>query len=82
MAEAGRDLDLAEEPLRAERGGQLRIQHLDRHLPAVAQVLGQVDGGGASAPELALDLVAAGEGGGHPRIPFGQALRPGRLGVG
>ena len=62
MLEPGGDLDLAGEPVGAERGGQLGAQHLDRHLAVVLQVLGEVDGGHAALAELALDAVAVGEG--------------------
>ncbi len=60
----GRDLDLAQEALPADGLGQLGAQHLDRHPPIVLQVLGQVHRGHAARPELALDVVAVGEGGG------------------
>ena len=48
-------LDLAQEPLGAERGGELRAQHLDRDVAVVLEVVREVDGGHAAAPELALD---------------------------
>ncbi|MEJ2504079.1 MAG: hypothetical protein P8177_12345 [Gemmatimonadota bacterium] len=59
MLEVRRGPDLREEPLPAHHGGQLRLQHLERHLPAVLQVLRQVDRGHATLTELALDPVAA-----------------------
>ncbi len=67
MAELARDLDLAQEPLGAERGGELRAHHLHRHLALVLLVLGQVDGGHAALAEDPLHLVAAGECLGHLR---------------
>jgi plasmid stabilization system protein ParE len=75
VLEPGRDLDLAEEPLRPQRQPQLGPEHLHRNLPVMAKVLGEVDGRHAPLPELALQrvplperLVEGGEGregGGH-----------------
>ena len=62
MLEPGGELDLAEEALGAERGGELGMEHLERDRAVVPEVLGQVDGGHAAAAELALDAVAVGEG--------------------
>jgi hypothetical protein len=61
--QARREADLPLEPLRAERLGQLRMQHLERDRAIMAQVLGEIDRGHASAPELTLDGVAARKGG-------------------
>ena len=58
---AGGDPDLAGEPVGAEQGAQLGAEHLDRHLAAVPQVVGQVDRGHAAVAELAEDGVAVGE---------------------
>ena len=55
MLQPGGDLDLAEEAIAADRGGELGPQHLDRHLPVVPQVLGQIDRGHAAAAQLALE---------------------------
>ena len=63
MLEVGGDLDLGQEPLGAEHGGQLGAQHLERDLAVVPQVVREVDGGHAARAELALDAVAVGEGG-------------------
>jgi hypothetical protein len=40
MLESRRDADLAEEPVAAERGGQLGPEHLDRHLAVMSDALG------------------------------------------
>jgi hypothetical protein len=40
VLEVGGGLDLGEEPLGADHGGEFRAQHLDRHLAVVPQVLG------------------------------------------
>ena len=76
MLQVGGGPDLADKPLRADHGGQLGAQHLDRHLAIVAEVVRQVDGGHPARTELALDAVAVGEGGGkagdgvaHRRTP-------------
>jgi hypothetical protein len=57
------DLDLPEESLRAERGGELGAQDLERHGPIVPEVAGEIHGGHAAAAELALDAIAIGQGG-------------------
>ena len=44
---------------------QVRSKDLDRHLAVVLEVLGQIDRGHATGPELALDLVAVSQGGGQ-----------------
>ena len=61
MLQVRRGLDLGEEPLGADDGGELRAQHLDRDLAIVLQVLGEIDGRHAAGAELALDAVAVGE---------------------
>ena len=53
------DLDLAQEPIGADVGGKLRVEHFHRDRPPMLEVLGQMDGGHAAAPDLALELVAA-----------------------
>src|SRR5262249_45509275 len=58
MLEAGRDFDLAIEPVGAERGGQLRSQDLDGDLAIVSEVLGQIDSRHAAPAEFTLDRVA------------------------
>ncbi len=61
MLELGRDPDLAQEPLGADRGGDLRIEHLDRDLALVAAVARQVDERHTPAADLPLDDVAVAE---------------------
>ena len=55
---AGRDLDLAEEPVGTERRAELGLKHLQSHPAAMLQIFGEVDGSHAAATELALDPVA------------------------
>ncbi len=61
MIEAGGDLDLPEEALRAERGGELGREDLDRHLAMVLEVLREVHGSHAPVTQLAQDPVAIGQ---------------------
>ena len=68
MLEIGGDLDLGEEAVAADDGGQLGVQDLDGDLAAVLQVLGEVDGGHAALAELAVEAIAVGEG-------IGEAVR-------
>ena len=62
MLQVGGDLDLGQEPLGADHGGELGAQHLEGDPPVVPEVLGQVDGGHAAGAELALDPIAVGQG--------------------
>ena len=65
MIQAGGDRDFAQKAFAGQRSREFGLEHLDRDLPVVLQVLGEIDRGHASRPELALDAVAAGEGGGE-----------------
>jgi hypothetical protein len=65
MIEPGGDPDLPEKPLRAQRGGQFRTQHLQRDTPIVFQVVGQMHCGHPTATDLPLNQVSAGESGLH-----------------
>ena len=58
---AGRDLDLGKESLHAKHCAQFGLEHLERDLALVLEVLRQVDVGHAALAELALDGVTAGE---------------------
>src|SRR4029077_387307 len=66
MREFRRDLDFAQESLRLDGLGDIRLHDLQRDLAVVFLVLGEVDDRVAAAAELALDRVAAGEGGPQP----------------
>ena len=63
VLEAGGGLDLPEEAVGAECGGELGAEKLDGDEAIVLEVAGEVDGGHAAATELALDVVAIDEGG-------------------
>ena len=58
MPEPGGDPDFLEEPLRPHCRRQLLVQHLEGDRAIVPEVLGEVDGRHAPAPELPLDRVA------------------------
>jgi len=62
VSQLGRDLDLAEESLKAEDRGKLGPEDLEGHAALVLQVLGEIDRGHAAAPQLAAERVAVGEG--------------------
>ena len=63
-----------EEPLGAEDGGQLGLQHLDRDVAVVLEVVGEIHGRHAALAQLALDPVAVGQGGLEPREEFGHFM--------
>ena len=65
VLQAGGELDLGQEPITADNGGELRVQHLDGDLATVLEVLRQVDGGHAALAEFALEAVAVTEGSGE-----------------
>ena len=72
MLQVRRDPDLGEEPLGAQHGAQLGIEHLERDVAIVLQVLREVDGGHAAGADLALDPVAVSESGGQALQRVGQ----------
>ena len=61
MLQSGSEVDLALEALDPERVGELWPQHLERHLPAVLQVLDEPHGRHAARSELADEGVSADE---------------------
>ena len=93
MGEPRREVDLALKPLWAERGAELGSEHLESHLPVVAEIASQVDRSHPPAPELALEGVVRRQGGtergdgigdGHGRQPVKadhQEYRAGREGA-
>ena len=58
MREPGRDLDLPQEPLGADRGRQVGLQHLEGDLPLVLAVVREVDRRHPAAAEYARQRVA------------------------
>ena len=67
MLELRRHLDLAQEPLGAERGREIGAQHLDGDLPVVLQVLREIDRPHPAASQLPLEAVPVAEGFGEAR---------------
>ena len=61
MVELCHHLDLARESVAAHRGRQFGAQHLERHLPAVLLVLGEIHRGHAACTHLALDGISVGQ---------------------
>ena len=73
MLEVGRDLDLGQEALPADHGGELGMQHLDGDLAAVLEVFGEIDGGHAPLSQLALEAIPVGQGRGETGGGIGHA---------
>jgi hypothetical protein len=63
LGEARGDLDLFQEPLDAQGGGEVGPQHLEGHLALVPSVEGEVHRRHAAAADDPANLVALGEGG-------------------
>jgi hypothetical protein len=74
MLETGDRLDLAQEPLGTDHRGKLGTQHLDRDLPVVLEVLGEVDRRHAALAQLALDRIAIGERQTEPVLEIGHEV--------
>jgi hypothetical protein len=55
------DLDFGQKALAAEDGRELGVQDLDRHLAAVLEILGEMDGGHAALAQLPHEAVAVGQ---------------------
>ena len=62
VLEIGGELDLSQEALGADDGGELGPQQLERDPPVVPEILGQVDGRHAAGADLAFDPVAVRQG--------------------
>jgi hypothetical protein len=61
VSKAGRDLDFAQEPLGAERLGQLRAQDFDRDLAIMLQLVGKDNVGHPTMAQFSVDLVLVGQ---------------------
>src|SRR5512146_3009569 len=57
MLQPSGEFDLPMKSVGAERGCQIRMEHLQRHRAIVLQVVGEVDRGHPAATQLALDAV-------------------------
>jgi hypothetical protein len=72
MAEPGSGLDLQQEALDGDCGGELGMEHLERDRAVVAEVAGKVHRGHAAVSELALKGIAAPESIGEEGRDVGQ----------
>jgi hypothetical protein len=61
MLEPRGDFDLAGEALWPHRGGQVGPEHLDRDVPVMAEVLGEIDRSHSALAEFSLQAVTVGE---------------------
>ncbi len=77
VIESRGDADLAQEPFARDGLGQFRMQHLDRDLAMMLEIVREEHGGHAAGAELALDAVAVGERSGEA----GEVSRCGHLQV-
>ena len=59
MLEVRRGVDLGEDPFGAAGGGEIGLEHLERHVAVMPEVPGQIDGGHPALTKLALDAIAA-----------------------
>ena len=73
MVQLRGDLDLAQEPLRAQGRGDLLAQHLDGDGAVMAPVTGEKHDSHPSAPELALERVAVRQGGPEALLKIAHA---------
>jgi len=63
MLQPRRGADFRQEPFAAECGAEVGMQHLDRDIALVFQVVREVHRSHAAGAEFALDAIAVGEGG-------------------
>ena len=73
MLEVRGGLDLAQEALGTDDGGELRAEDLDRDGAIVPEVVREIDGGHAARTELPLDAVTVGQGRGEAGYGISQA---------
>jgi hypothetical protein len=66
VLQPGAEADLAQESVGPECLGQFWAKDLESDLPVVLDIVRKVDRGHAAPPQLALDLVSAGQGGSQP----------------
>ena len=71
MAQPRRELDLAQEALGPERLADLGLEHLDRDVAVVLEVVGEKHRRHAAFPEHAVERIPIGEGKAQP----GQQIR-------
>jgi hypothetical protein len=73
VLQAGGDFDFAGESLGPHRRSKIGAEHLDRDVPAVTEILGEIDCGHATLAEFSLQAVTVGECCGKARVD-GQGL--------
>jgi hypothetical protein len=57
MIEPSRELDLAQKPIGAESGAKLRMKHLERDPPVVAEIICEINGSHPATAQLTIELV-------------------------
>jgi hypothetical protein len=67
--------DLGEEPLAAERGTEVGVEHLDGDVALVAEIVREIDRGHPARAELALNAVAVSETAGETGEDVGHVRR-------
>ena len=72
MREARGHLDFTQEALGADVGGDFGLEHLERDVAVVPQVVGEEDDGHAAFAERAVDGVAAAQAGLEALLQCGQ----------
>jgi hypothetical protein len=61
MLKARNNLNLAQEPIRADGRSELGVQDLERYRARVSNIMGEVDAAHAAAPDLTLDEISTSE---------------------
>jgi hypothetical protein len=61
MLKARNNLNLAQEPIRADGRSELGVQDLERYRAPVSNIMREVDAAHAAAPDLTLDEISASE---------------------
>ena len=65
VLQVGRRANLGEKALGTERGGEIRVQHLDCDIAIVLEIVREIHGGHAADTEFAVNAIAVGECGGE-----------------
>ena len=73
MLQPRRGADFAQEAVAAEGRAEIRMQHLDRDITIVLEIMREIYRGHATLAELALDAVAVGQRGVQPNSDVGHA---------
>src|SRR5262249_4357218 len=76
VLETGRESDLTEEAFRANGGGQVRVEHLERHRAIVSKVVRQEDSAHTTVTQLTLEAIAVSKGGLQTLLEVGHGQDP------